>query len=139
MSREPSSDSWANIRREMGDTMNEHVAVFRNEEGMQTALGTIRQLKERFGQLAVKDSSQVFNTSLLFTIELGFMLDLAETICVSGLARKESRGAHYRTDIPERDDENWLKHTMVYTSPEGPSIDYLPVVITKWQPQARSY
>ena len=139
MSRGPGNDSWAKIRREMGDTMNEHVAVFRNEEGMQIALKAILQLKERFDKLAVKDSSQVFNTSLLFTMELGFMLDVAETICVSALARKESRGAHYRTDMPERDDESWLRHILVHTSPEGPSIDYLPVVITKWQPQARSY
>ena len=139
VSREPGNDSWAKIRREMGDAMNEHMAVFRNEEGMQTALKAILQLKEQFGKLAVKDRSQVFNTSLLFTLELGFMLDLAETICVSGLARKESRGAHYRTDMPERDDENWLRHILVHASPEGPSIDYLPVVITKWQPQARSY
>ena len=139
VSREPGNDSWAKIRREMGDTMNEHVAVFRNEEGMQAALKTISQLKERFDKLAVKDSSQVFNTSLLFTMELGFMLDVAETICVGALARKESRGAHYRTDMPERDDENWLRHILVHASPEGPSIDYLPVVITKWQPQARSY
>jgi succinate dehydrogenase/fumarate reductase flavoprotein subunit len=123
----------------MGDTMNEHVAVFRNEEGMQTALKTILKLKERFAQLAVRDSSKVFNTSLLFTMELGFMLDVAETICVGALARKESRGAHYRTDMPERDDENWLRHILVHASPEGPSIDYLPVVITKWQPEARSY
>ncbi|MCZ6790119.1 MAG: FAD-binding protein [Chloroflexi bacterium] len=139
MSREPGNDSWAKIRRDMGDTMNEHVAVFRNEDGMQTAVKAILQLKERFAQLAVRDNSQVFNTSLLFTMELGFMLDVAETICVSALARKESRGAHYRTDIPERDDENWMRHILVHASPEGPSIDYLPVVITRWQPQARSY
>ena len=139
MSRNPSDDSWAKIRAEMGDAMNEHVAVFRHETGMQDALKAILQLKERFDKLAVKDNSRVFNTSLLFTMELGFMLDVAETICVSALDRKESRGAHYRTDMPERDDENWLKHLLVRASPEGPKIDYLPVVITKWQPQARSY
>ena len=67
------------------------------------------------------------------------MLDTAETICVSALARRESRGAHYRTDMPDRDDENWLKHILVRSTPEGPSIDYAPVIMTKWQPQARTY
>ena len=139
MAREPNSDTWAKLRRAMGEVMNEHVAVFRDEEGMQTALTTIRELKERYARLAVQDNSQIFNTSLLFTLELDFMLDAAETICVSALARRESRGAHYRTDMPERDDENWLKHTLVYSTPEGPSIDYAPVTMTRWQPQARIY
>ena len=139
MAREPNSDTWAKLRRAMGEVMNEHVAVFRNEEGMQTALTTIRELKERYARLAVHDNSQIFNTSLLFTLELDFMLDTAETICVSALARRESRGAHYRTDMPERDDESWLKHTLVYSTPEGPSIDYAPVTMTRWQPQARTY
>ena len=139
LSRDSNGDSEAKIRLEMGQVMNEHIAVFRNEEGMQTALDTILQLKQRYAVLAVQDKGQVFNTNLLFTLELGFMLDAAETICVSALARKESRGAHYRTDIPERDDANWLKHTLVYLTPEGPSIDYSPVTITRWQPEARSY
>jgi succinate dehydrogenase / fumarate reductase flavoprotein subunit len=139
MSRESSNDSWAKIRREMGDSMNEHVAVFRNEEGMQAGLKNIIKLKERFSRLEVKDHSEVFNTSLLFTLELGYMLDLAESICVSALSRKESRGAHFRIDMPERDDKNWLKHTTVHISPDGPKIDYLPVVITQWEPQVRSY
>ena len=139
MSRKSNGDTWAKLRRAMGDVMNEHLAVFRNEEGMQTALTTIQELKERYASLGVQDSSQVFNTSLLFTLELDFMLDTAETICVSALARRESRGAHYRTDMPERDDENWLKHTLVHSTPEGPSIDYAPVTMTRWQPQARTY
>lgn len=88
MSRESSNDSWAKIRREMGDSMNEHVAVFRNEEGMQAGLKNIIKLKERFSRLEVKDHSEVFNTSLLFTLELGYMLDLAESICVSALQEK---------------------------------------------------
>ena len=139
MSRESSNDSWAKIRREMGDSMNEHVAVFRDEKGMQAGLKNIIKLKERFDRLGVKDHSEVFNTSLLFTLELGYMLDLAESICVSALSRKESRGAHFRIDMPERDDKNWLKHTIVHISPDGPKIDYLPVVITQWKPQVRSY
>ena len=139
LDRGSNGDTTAKVRLEMGQTMNEHVAVFRNEEGMQTALDTILKLKERYAALAVQDKGKVFNTNLLFTLELGFMLDTAESICVSALARKESRGAHYRTDMPERDDVNWLKHTLVYSTQEGPSIDYSPVTITRWQPQVRSY
>ena len=139
LARDSNGDTTAKVRLEMGQTMNEHVAVFRNEEGMQTALKTILQLKERYAALAVQDKGRVFNTDLLFTLELGFMLDTAEVICRSALARKESRGAHYRTDIPERDDVNWLQHTLVSATPEGPSIDYSPVTITRWKPQVRSY
>ncbi len=139
LARKPNGDMAAKIRLEMGETMNEHVAVFRDEQGMQTALQTIRRLRERYAELAVQDKSQVFNTNLVFTLELGFMLDTAEVICGSALARKESRGAHYRTDIPQRDDANGLKHTLAYFNPEGPTIDYSPVTITRWQPQVRSY
>ena len=139
MSRESNGDTAAKIRLEMGQAMNEHVAVFRNESGMQTALETIVKLKQRYRELPVQDKGQVFNTNLLFTLELGFMLDAAEVICVSALARKESRGAHYRKDMPERDDENWLKHTLASITTEGPEIGYSPVKITRWQPQARSY
>jgi succinate dehydrogenase / fumarate reductase flavoprotein subunit len=139
LSRSSNGDSAAKIRLAMGQTMNENVAVFRSEAGMQTALNTIRQLKEQYASLAVQDKGQVFNTNLLFTLELGFMLDTAEVICLSALARKESRGAHYRTDMPERDDANWLKHTLVRATEDGPDIDFSPVTITRWQPQVRSY
>jgi succinate dehydrogenase / fumarate reductase flavoprotein subunit len=139
LARQSSDDSTAKIRLEMGQSMNEHIAVFRNEEGMQAALNTIRRLQERYAALPVQDKGRVFNTNLLFTLELGFMLDTAQVICVSALGRKESRGAHYRTDFTGRDDVNWLKHTLAYLTPEGPSIDYSPVTITRWQPEARSY
>ena len=139
LDREPSDDTPAKLRLAMGQIMNEHVAVFRNEEGMQTALNAIIELKERYTRLPVKDKGQVFNTNLLFALELGCMLDSAEAICYSALARKESRGAHFRTDMPDRDDENWLKHTLVYQTPEGPRVDYSPVTITQWEPQVRSY
>ncbi|HCH08919.1 MAG TPA: succinate dehydrogenase/fumarate reductase flavoprotein subunit, partial [Dehalococcoidia bacterium] len=76
---------------------------------------------------------------LLFTIELGFMFDCAESVAVSGLERKESRGAHTRTDMPDRDDENWLKHILVKNSVDGPALEHLPVVITDWKPEVRSY
>ena len=106
---------------------------------MQTALATVRHLKERYSQLSVQDKGKVFNTDLIFALELEYMLDVAETICVSGLTRKESRGAHFRTDMPDRDDENWAKHVLVSRGPEGPEIDYAPVSITRWPPEKRTY
>ena len=132
-------EMFGKIRREMGDTMNEHLAVFREQDGMETALGELRGLRERFNYVAVQDKSKTFNTNLLFTLELGFMLDCAEAVALSAIERKESRGAHTRTDVPNRDDENWLRHILVRHSDDGPEIEYMPVVITDWEPQVRSY
>ncbi len=82
----------------------------------------------------------MFNTGLVAALELGFMLDCAETIIVGALTRTESRGAHFRTDYLDRDDEQWLKHVLVYYTPDGPpQVEYLPVCITQWQPQIRVY
>ena len=134
-----SGEMFGKIRREMGDTMNEHLAVFREQDGMETALGELRGLRERFNYVAVQDKSKTFNTNLLFTLELGFMLDCAEAVALSAIERKESRGAHTRTDAPNRDDENWLRHILVRHSDDGPEIEYMPVVITDWEPQVRSY
>ncbi|MBI2936268.1 MAG: FAD-binding protein [Chloroflexi bacterium] len=139
LAREANGDTVAAIRLALGGTMNQHLAVFRHEEGMQTALRTVQQLKQRYNNVPVQDKGKVFNTALVFALELGFMLDCAETICVAGLARKESRGAHYRTDMPQRDDKNFLKHTVVYATPDGPRIDFAPVTITRWQPERRAY
>ena len=139
LERQGNGDSVAGLRREMGETMNQHLAVFRDEAGMQTALSHIRELKERYVRVPVQDKGKVFNTALLFALELAFMLDCAETICLGALARKESRGAHFRTDMPERDDEHFLQHTLVTASPDGPHVDMAPVAITRWQPERRSY
>ena len=123
----------------MGQTMNDHLAVYRDQTGMEKALEDIREIKERYRSVYVPDKGKTFNTNLLFTIELGFMFDCAETVALSALERKESRGAHTRTDIPDRDDKNWLKHIMVNYTEDGPQIEHLPVVITEWQPEVRSY
>lgn len=139
LDRKPSSDTPAMIRMEMGQAMNEGVAVFRDEAGMQRALKAITDLKGRYARLGVHDKGQVFNTNLIFALELGFMLNTAESICIGALARKESRGAHFRTDFPKRDDENFMKHTLVTKGPNGPVISYAPVTMTKWKPQVRSY
>ena len=106
---------------------------------METALEKIRELKERYNHVSVPDKGKTFNTNLIFTLELGFMLDCAETIALSALERKESRGAHTRTDMPDRDDEHWLKHILVKYTPDGPQLDEQPVVITEWEPQVRAY
>ena len=132
-------EMFGKIRRAMGDTMNKHLAVYREQNGMETALAELRSLRERYNNVAVPDKGKTFNTNLLFTLELGFMTDCAEAIALSAIERNESRGAHTRTDAPDRDDENWLRHILVKRTDDGPQVDYLPVVITDWQPQVRSY
>lgn len=129
----------ADLRRRMGTLMHQKVGVFRDREGLTEAVNGIKGLKEQYSKVTVHDKGKTFNTDLQFMLELGMMLDCAETIAASALAREESRGAHYRLDFPKRDDENWLKHTLVYYTPEGPRIDYAPVTITRWQPQERVY
>ena len=132
-------DYTAKVRLEMGEAMNEHLAVFRTEEGMAAAHEKVKELKERYAVLPVAHKGAVYNTDLIFHIELGYMLDSAETICASGLVRKESRGAHYRRDIPQRNDDEWLKHTTAVLGDGAPDIGTLPVTITEWQPEARVY
>ena len=139
LARGDNGDTPAKIRYEMGVTMNEHVAVFRTAEGMQTARSKLLELQDRFKRVPVQDKGSVFNTNLIFAIELGFMLDCSGTIAVSALERKESRGAHFLLEHPERDDENWIKHIAVQYTPDGPKLDYTPVTVTQWQPEVRSY
>ncbi len=132
-------DMFGQIRQDMGGTMNEHLAVYRNQEGMETALDTVRQLRERYRSVYVPDKGKTWNTNLVFTLELGFMLDCAESIALAAIERKESRGAHTREDFPDRDDENWMKHILVEQTEDGPALSELPVAITQWEPQVRSY
>ena len=98
------------IRKELGETMDKHIAVFRDEEGINTALETVKRLKEEAGSCYIDDRGTVFNQDVLGALELGYMLDNAEATCVGALHRTESRGAQYRTDFPERNDTDWLKH-----------------------------
>jgi succinate dehydrogenase / fumarate reductase flavoprotein subunit len=127
------------IRDAMRKVLNENVWVFRTEEGLQSALKEIKHLRERFKNINIEDKTRTFNTQLIETLQLDFMLDLAEVTVVSALARTESRGAHYRLDHPNRDDKKWLVHTLAHYTKEGPKLEYLPVTITKWQPTARAY
>ncbi len=140
LARQGNNDTVAEIRHVMGTTMNRHLSVFRDHEGMQNAQQIIRQLKERWETVSIKDKGQIFNTGLISALELRFMLDCAETIITGAITRKESRGAHFRTDYLERDDEHWLKHILLYHTADGPPrMDYLPVCITQWEPQTRVY
>jgi succinate dehydrogenase flavoprotein subunit len=127
------------IRHEMSVTMDRHVGVFREAEGIQTALDTIRRLKEEVKSAYIDDRGAVFNQDILGAIELGFMLDNAECICVGALHRAESRGAQFRTDFPERNDEEWLKHITLSANGDEPEIGYSEVTITDWQPMERKY
>ena len=139
LENEKSSDMFGQIRQDMGNTMNEHLAVYRNQTGMESALDTVRQLRERYRSVYVQDKGRTWNTNLVFTLELGFMLDSAEAITLAAIERKESRGAHTREDFPDRDDANWLKHILVKPTEDGPALEEMPVVITQWEPQVRSY
>ena len=127
------------IRDEMRRIMNEEVWIYRNGPQLETALKEIRQLKNRFRSVRIEDKGKPFNTGLLETLQLDFMLDLAEVTIACALPRAESRGAHSRTDYPKRDDQNWLKHTLAYCTGDGPRLEYMSVTITKWPPVARTY
>jgi succinate dehydrogenase / fumarate reductase, flavoprotein subunit len=137
--REPNGRRVSELRNELGATLDKHVAVFREEDGLKEALDTVRRLKEESKTVAVDDKGTVFNQDLLGAVELGFMLDNAEAVVVSALERKESRGAQFRTDHPERNDEDWLKHIVVSANGAAPEISYSDVTLTQWEPEERKY
>jgi succinate dehydrogenase / fumarate reductase flavoprotein subunit len=127
------------LRTELQEIMTDKCSVFRNETDLSRALSQIRALKDRYSQVTVDDRGERFNLDLMDAVELESLLGLAETIVLSALARRESRGAHFREDFPGRDDQNWLKHTLIARTEAEPTIFYKPVVITRFQPKARSY
>jgi succinate dehydrogenase/fumarate reductase flavoprotein subunit len=127
------------IRTEMQKAMEEHVGIYRDENSLREACRLIGDLKKRMKNAVVEDKDRVYNTDLVSALELDFMLDVAETIAYAALARRESRGAHSRTDYPKRDDVQFLKHLLVYESGTVPRIDSMPVTITRWKPEARVY
>jgi succinate dehydrogenase / fumarate reductase, flavoprotein subunit len=127
------------IKDELGRTMNEYVAVFRDQAGLDKALEVVRRLKEEERTAYIDDRGTIFNQDVLGAIELGYMLDCAEAIVLGSLERRESRGAQYRTDYPERNDEDWLKHIDISRNGDEPELTYSPVTITQWKPQERTY
>ncbi|MEE8231876.1 MAG: FAD-binding protein [Thermoplasmata archaeon] len=129
----------AEIRDELRTTMEESAGISRDEASLKGAVKTVAKLKTSFEKVHVSDKDRVFNTELVSVLELESMLLVAETLIHSALRRTETRGAHFRTDFPERDDEHFLSHTLVTQGESGPEIDYLPVTITHWKPEARVY
>ena len=128
------------IRDELAETMHENFGVFRREEQMRRQGEIVDELRERYERVTVEDKGQVFNNDLTQALELGFLLDLAACMVVAGIERKESRGAHARPyDFPNRDDENFLKHTIVRWADGGPVLGWRPVTMTKWKPMERTY
>ncbi len=128
------------IRDELAKTMHENFGVFRRENQMKEQERIVGYLRERYEKVVVDDKGEVFNNDLTQALELGFLLELAACMVVAGLERKESRGAHARPhDYPDRDDENFMKHTMVRWADDQPVLDWKPVTVTKWQPQERTY
>ncbi|MCW3008784.1 MAG: FAD-binding protein [Solirubrobacterales bacterium] len=128
------------IKHELGTTMNEHVAVFRDEPGLRTALAVVHRLKAEAAVAYIDDRGTVFNQDVLAAIELGFMLDCAEAMVTAALERKESRGAQFRVDFPQRNDAQWLKHIDISRNGDGaPLVSYSAVTFTQWQPEERKY
>ncbi|MBY8883928.1 succinate dehydrogenase flavoprotein subunit [Streptomyces sp. PTM05] len=138
------NEKVTDIRKALQETMDTNAMVFRTEQTLKQAVEDIAELKRRFQRVSVQDKGKRYNTDLLEAIELGNLLDLAEVLAVSALARKESRGGHYREDFPNRDDVNFMRHTMAYREvgddgTETIRLDYKPVVQTRYQPMERKY
>jgi succinate dehydrogenase / fumarate reductase, flavoprotein subunit len=142
----------SDLRKALQETMDRNVQVFRTEASMKEALGAIEELKERYANVVVQDKGQRYNTDLLEAVELGFLIELAEVITLGALARKESRGGHFREDYESRDDVNFMRHTMAYRAPMSEDaaddlsifaseirLDYKPVTVTRYQPMERKY
>ncbi|TQM82669.1 succinate dehydrogenase subunit A [Saccharothrix saharensis] len=133
----------ADIRTELQATMDANASVYRTEDTLKQALHDVQALKERYSRITVQDKGKRFNTDLLEAVELGFLLELAEVLVVGALARKESRGGHAREDYPNRDDTNFMRHSMYYKQGDGLladiRLDYKPVTFTRYQPMERKY
>jgi fumarate reductase flavoprotein subunit len=129
----------ATIRRELNATMEAGAGVYREQSGIQATTEKVAELKERFENVAIDDHSKSFNTELTTAIELGFLLDVGEAVAHSALNRTESRGSHQRTDYPDRDDDQFLKHSLAFRTDGAPRIEYADVTITNWPPAERTY
>jgi succinate dehydrogenase / fumarate reductase flavoprotein subunit len=140
LDRPMNGDRVARIRRDMGESMSANVGIFRTPDKLNRQMENLKEIRARYEKVGVEDKGSLFNTDLLFHIELGFMIDCADMITKSAIERKESRGAHTRLDYPNRDDAEWLKHIVLTKQPDGSEkMSYLPVTITQWEPQERKY
>jgi len=138
--KEDGRERIATLRSEMHKAMEEGAGIYRNQASLKKSEEVIRNLQERFLNLAIADRSFTFNTEITAAMELSYMLDVAETIIQSALQRTESRGSHQRTDHAPRDDQKFLAHSLAYRNEDGPPrMEYLPVVITRWPPGERVY
>ncbi len=127
------------IRRELRTAMERGCGVFREERELENTLQSVIELKRRFADIGLQDGSKVFNTEIIQALELASLLDIGEAVVFAALDRKESRGAHTRTDHPARDDQNFLKHSLIRFFPDGPKLEHKAVTITRWQPEERKY
>ncbi|TKJ38368.1 succinate dehydrogenase flavoprotein subunit [candidate division LCP-89 bacterium B3_LCP] len=132
-------ENVADIRSELQDTMMINCGIFREEKLLTEQLGIIKNLQDRFGKIGVKDKNQQFNTEVMEAMELGHLLNFSEVIVTGAVARQESRGAHARNDFTDRDDKNWLKHTLAYRENGDIRLDFKPVIITRFEPKERKY
>ncbi|MCZ6730495.1 MAG: fumarate reductase (quinol) flavoprotein subunit [SAR324 cluster bacterium] len=139
MKKEGGTEEIAQIREEMQAAMEEGAGIYRDETRMKATCDKLSELRGRFANIKIVDKSEVFNTGITSALELDSLLHVAETVAHGALSRKESRGSHTRTDFPDRDDVNYLQHSMCYQTPDGPRVEYLPVTITRWQPEERKY
>jgi len=138
--REGGSERLSSIRADLYEAMESGAGIYRDEASLLKACETIAELRERSAHIKLDDHSNCFNTELTAALELEFLLDVAQALAHSALARTESRGSHQRTDFPERNDERFLKHSLAYFRKDGtPRIEYLDVVITRWPPAERMY
>jgi succinate dehydrogenase / fumarate reductase flavoprotein subunit len=133
------SENLYDIRKELRSCMDTHVGVFRTGKELSQGLDIIKSLRKRYANIRIDDKSAIYNTNLYHALELENLLDLAEVLVTGALTRTESRGGHARRDFADRDDANWLKHTLAFCTPQGLKLDYKPVTITNWQPVERKY
>jgi succinate dehydrogenase / fumarate reductase flavoprotein subunit len=133
------TESYAKIKEELRENMSIKTGVFREEKGLKEMMVIIQNLKQKFQKVGLHDKSKNFNTELMEIIETGNLLDFSEVIVEGALARKECRGAHWRTDATGRDDKNWMKHTFAFKTDKGIELRYKPVTVTRYQPQERKY
>ncbi|RKY90017.1 succinate dehydrogenase/fumarate reductase flavoprotein subunit [candidate division KSB1 bacterium] len=132
-------ENHAKIKEELGTVMKDKVGIFRKKEKMEEALEEVRKLKERYKDIKIIDKGKRMNFDLIWAMELGGNLEVAEVITMGALKREESRGSHYRLDFPERDDKNWLKHTVAFSTPEGVKLEYKDVTLGFYEPRERKY